>query len=42
MGGFAALTMVMVIFSVKYPQTDISIGRSSTTIPIIPVLSGTF
>lgn len=39
---FATLSVVMVIFSVLYPQTVLSIGTSSTTLPIIPILSVAF
>lgn len=39
---FASLSVVMVIFSVLYPQTVLSIGTSSTTLPIIPILSAAF
>ena len=39
---FVVLTIVMVIFSIFYPQTKLTIGAASTTISIIPVLSGAF
>jgi uncharacterized ion transporter superfamily protein YfcC len=39
---FMALSIVMIIFSVLYSQTVISIGTSSTTLPVIPILSAAF
>ena len=39
---FAVLQIVMVIFSVYYPETILKIGLSSITIPIIPILTITF
>lgn len=39
---FAVLQIVMVIFSVYYPQTILKIGLSSITIPIIPILTIAF
>ena len=39
---FGAIQIVLIIFSVYYPQTILKIGLSSVTIPIIPVLAGVF
>jgi uncharacterized ion transporter superfamily protein YfcC len=39
---FTTLSVVMVIFSGLYPQTLLSIGASSATIPVIPILSAAF
>ncbi|MCG8411822.1 MAG: AbgT family transporter [Bacteroidales bacterium] len=39
---YAILSVVLVIISFINPQTTLSIGNSSTTIPIIPILAGIF
>jgi len=39
---FAFLTIVLTIFAFIFPETTLSIGQSSKTIPAIPVLAGLF
>ncbi|MBK7095234.1 MAG: YfcC family protein [Saprospiraceae bacterium] len=39
---FSVLQIVLIVFSVSYPVTTMSVGVSSVTIPAIPVLSAAF
>lgn len=39
---YAAIQVVLIIFSVFYTQTTLKIGLSSVTIPILPILAGMF
>jgi len=39
---YGVISIILIIFSVIYRQTTLSIGNSSTTIPIIPILTGLF
>ncbi|MGN0033299.1 MAG: YfcC family protein [Candidatus Limimorpha sp.] len=39
---FICLTVVMAVFSMKYPTTTISIGEKSAVLPLLPVLTGVF
>ena len=39
---FAFLTVVLIIFSVLYPQTTLKIGNSETTLPLLPVGTAVF
>jgi uncharacterized ion transporter superfamily protein YfcC len=39
---FGALLVVMGLFAYQYPISNISIGQSKITIPIIPILTGIF
>lgn len=39
---YAALLIGMLIFSIYYPSTTLTVGNSSTTIPIIPILTVLF
>jgi len=39
---FVALQIVMIAFSVYYPETTLSIGLSSSKLPIIPILTAAF
>lgn len=36
---FGLLTLVMVLFSFKYPESILSIGQAKLTIPILPILT---
>jgi uncharacterized ion transporter superfamily protein YfcC len=39
---FAFLTVVLIIFSVLYPQTTLKIGNSETTLPLLPIGTAVF
>ena len=39
---FAFLTVVLIIFSVLYPQTTLKIGNSKTTLPLLPIGTAVF
>jgi len=39
---FGVLQVVMVVFSVYYPETILKIGLASVTLPIVPILTGMF
>jgi uncharacterized ion transporter superfamily protein YfcC len=39
---YGLLTLVMALFSVKYPESVLSIGQSKLTVPIVPILTGVF
>jgi len=39
---FAFLTVVLIVFSVLYPQTTLKIGNSETTLPLLPVGTAVF
>jgi len=39
---YGLVLIAMIIYSVVYPQTTMSVGNSSTTMPIIPILTGLY
>jgi len=39
---FAFLTVVLIVFSVLYPQTTLKIGNSETTLPLLPIGTAVF
>lgn len=39
---FVALTLTMVAFSIKSPETSITVGKSTLIMPILPILTGLF
>jgi uncharacterized ion transporter superfamily protein YfcC len=39
---FGALQLAMIVFSFLNPETTMKVGHSSTTLPIIPILTGLF
>ena len=39
---FAFLTVVLILFSVLYPQTTLKIGNSETTLPLLPIGTAVF
>ena len=39
---FAFLTVVLIIFSVLYPQTTLKIGNSESTLPLLPIGTAVF
>ena len=39
---FAFLTVVLIVFSVLYPQTTLKIGNQATTLPLLPIGTAAF
>ena len=39
---FAFLTIVLIVFSVLYPQTTLKIGNQATTLPLLPIGTAAF
>ena len=39
---FALILVALIIYSFTYPTTEMSVGNSSSTMPIIPILTGLF